>query len=33
MKLFGEARFHNIFTEDESTNILPVTLGIMFGGS
>ena len=33
MKVFGEARFHNIFTEDESTNILPVTLGIMFGGS
>ena len=32
-KLFGEARFHNIFTEGESTNILPLTLGVMFGGS
>jgi hypothetical protein len=32
MKLFGEARFHNVFTEDESTNLLPVTLGVMFGG-
>lgn len=32
MKLFGEARFHTIFTDDESTSILPVTLGVMFGG-
>ncbi|MEZ0334572.1 MAG: outer membrane beta-barrel protein [Gemmatimonadales bacterium] len=32
-KLFGEARFHNIFTEGESTNILPLTLGVMFGGN
>ena len=33
MKLFGEARFHNIFTDGESTNIMPLTLGVMFGGS
>lgn len=32
-RLFGEGRFHNIFTEGESTNILPITIGIMFGGS
>jgi hypothetical protein len=32
-KLFGEARFHDIFTDGGSTNILPLTLGVMFGGS
>ncbi|MBA2459230.1 MAG: outer membrane beta-barrel protein [Gemmatimonadales bacterium] len=32
-RLFGEARFHNIFTEGSSTNILPITVGVMFGGS
>jgi hypothetical protein len=32
-RLFGEARFHNVFTEGESTNLLPITIGIMFGGS
>ena len=32
-RLFGEARFHNIFAEGESLNILPITIGIMFGGS
>jgi hypothetical protein len=32
-RLFGEARFHNVFTEGESLNLLPITIGIMFGGS
>jgi len=32
-RLFGEARFHNVFTEGESLNLLPLTVGIMFGGS
>jgi hypothetical protein len=32
-RLFGEARFHNLFTEGESTNLLPITVGVMFGGS
>lgn len=32
-RLFGEARFHNIFTEGESTNLLPVSIGVMFGGN
>jgi hypothetical protein len=32
-RLFGEARFHNVFREGESLNLLPITLGIMFGGS
>jgi hypothetical protein len=32
-RLFGEARFHAIFTEGSSTNILPITVGVMFGGS
>jgi hypothetical protein len=32
-RLFGEARFHNIFTEGENLNLLPITVGIMFGGS
>jgi len=32
-RLFGEARFHNVFTEGESFNLFPITLGIMFGGS
>jgi Outer membrane protein beta-barrel domain len=30
-KIFGEVRFHNIFTDGESTNIMPLTLGLMFG--
>ena len=33
MRLFGEARFHNIFIEGESLNLMPITLGLMFGGS
>ena len=32
-RLFGEARFHRIFSDPEDANILPITLGIMFGGS
>jgi Outer membrane protein beta-barrel domain len=30
--LFVEGRFHNIFTEDNSTNFIPITAGIRFGG-
>ena len=30
--LFVEGRFHNVFTEDESTNFIPITVGIRFGG-
>jgi hypothetical protein len=30
--LFIEGRFHNVFTEGESSNFIPVTLGIRFGG-
>ncbi|HUF34932.1 MAG TPA: outer membrane beta-barrel protein [Gemmatimonadales bacterium] len=32
-RLFGEARFHNVFTEGESLNLLPISFGVMFGGS
>lgn len=32
-RLFGEGRFHNIFTEGESTSLLPITIGVSFGGS
>jgi hypothetical protein len=31
-RLFAEGRFHNIFTEGENLNLLPITIGIMFGG-
>ncbi|HJU88292.1 MAG TPA: outer membrane beta-barrel protein [Gemmatimonadaceae bacterium] len=27
---FVEARYHSVFTEGESTNVIPVTVGIMF---
>ncbi len=30
--LFVEGRFHNVFTEGESTNFIPITVGIRFGG-
>ena len=30
--LFVEGRFHNIFTEDESTNFIPITVGVRLGG-
>ena len=32
-RLFGEARFHNVFIEGENFNPLPITIGVMFGGS
>lgn len=32
-RLFGEARFHNVFSDPENVNLLPITLGVMFGGS
>ena len=31
-RLFAEARFHNIFIEGENRNLLPLTIGVMFGG-
>jgi hypothetical protein len=31
--LFIEGRFHNVFVEDESTNFIPISLGVRFGGS
>src|SRR5688572_3962055 len=30
--VFVEGRFHNIFTEGSSTNFVPITLGVRFGG-
>jgi opacity protein-like surface antigen len=30
--IFLEGRFHNVFTEGSSTNFVPVTLGVRFGG-
>ena len=30
--LFLEGRFHNVFTEGESSNFIPITVGIRFGG-
>jgi opacity protein-like surface antigen len=30
--LFLEGRFHNVFTEDESTQFIPFTVGVRFGG-
>ncbi|MFN2399633.1 MAG: outer membrane beta-barrel protein [Gemmatimonadaceae bacterium] len=29
---FAEARFHNVFTSDESVRMIPITIGVMFGG-
>jgi hypothetical protein len=31
--LFVEGRFHNVFTEGESSNFIPITVGIRLGGS
>lgn len=31
--VFIEGRFHNVFTEDESTNFVPINIGVRFGGS
>lgn len=31
-RLFGEARFHNVFTSGENLNLLPITVGVTFGG-
>ena len=30
--LFVEGRFHNVFTEGESTNFIPITVGVRLGG-
>jgi hypothetical protein len=30
--LFVEGRFHNVFSDDESTNFIPITVGIRLGG-
>ena len=31
--LFVEGRFHNIFSDGESTNFIPITVGVRLGGS
>jgi hypothetical protein len=31
--VFVEGRFHTVFTEDDNTNFIPVTVGVRFGGS
>lgn len=31
--LFVEGRFHNVFSEGESTNFIPITVGIRLGGN
>lgn len=31
-RLFAEGRFHNVFTSGENLNLLPITVGVMFGG-
>ena len=31
--LFVEGRFHNVFSEGESTNFIPITVGLRFGGN
>lgn len=31
--LFVEGRFHNVFSEGESTNFIPITVGVRLGGS
>lgn len=30
--LFVEGRFHNVFTEDDNTNFIPITVGVRLGG-
>lgn len=30
--LFVEGRFHNVFSDPENTNFIPITVGIRFGG-
>ena len=31
--LFLEGRFHNVFTEGDNTNFIPITVGVRFGGT
>lgn len=31
--VFVEGRFHNVFTEGDNTNFIPITVGVRFGGS
>lgn len=33
LNLFVEGRFHNVFTEGSSTNFIPLTVGLRFGGN
>ena len=33
INLFVEGRFHNVFTEESSTNVVPITVGLRLGGS
>jgi opacity protein-like surface antigen len=30
--LFVEGRFHNVFSDPDNTNFIPITVGIRFGG-
>lgn len=30
--LFVEGRFHNVFSDPENTNFIPITVGVRFGG-
>jgi hypothetical protein len=31
--LFIEGRFHNVFSDPDNTNFIPITVGVRFGGS
>lgn len=31
--IFVEGRFHNVFSDPDNTNFIPVTVGVRFGGS
>lgn len=33
LSLFVEGRFHNVFTEGNSSNFIPITVGVRLGGS
>jgi hypothetical protein len=31
--LFVEGRFHNVFSDPDNTNFIPITVGVRLGGS
>jgi hypothetical protein len=31
--IFAEGRFHNVFAEDDNLNLIPITVGVRFGGN